>query len=243
MEIKTNMKRIGITFTQTNHKNYPAWFRPEDLGTDICLIELSYLFPDAVAMESCDAFVLTGGIDMDPTYYDGPKDYPNRPYEFCPERDEFETNVYAYAKRMKRPILAICRGMQLVNVAEGGNMIQDLGDAGNDIHRKTGDTDKRHGIEIIDGSLLQDITGLTTGEVNSAHHQAIDVTTLPASLRVTASSTEGVPEAIEYADGTAHGFMLGVQWHPERMVDRESNPLSFKIRERFLENVRLKKQI
>jgi putative glutamine amidotransferase len=241
MAIKINMKRIGITFTQTNLKNYPAWFRPEDLGSDISLVELSFLHSDTDAMAYCDAFVLTGGVDMDPAFYHGPSEYPNRPDSFCPERDVFETNVYAYAKRTKRPILAICRGMQLVNVAEGGDMIQDLGDAGNDIHRKTGDTDKRHGIDIIDGSLLRDITGLTTGEVNSAHHQAIDVNKLPASLRVTATSTEGVPEAIEYADGTAKGFMLGVQWHPERMVDRETNALSFKIRERFLEKVRIKK--
>lgn len=235
------MKRIGITFTQTNHKNYPAWFRPEDLGADISLVELSYLHPDTTAIESCDGFVLTGGIDMDPTYYDGPMEYPNRPAEFCPERDEFETNVYAYAKRMKRPVLAICRGMQLVNVAEGGNMIQDLGDDGNGIHRKTGDTDKRHLIHIMEGSMLKDITGSSVGEVNSAHHQAVDINRMPPTLRVTASSPEGVPEALEYAPGLDLGFMLGVQWHPERMEDRATNPLSFNIRQRFLEIVRIKK--
>ena len=73
------MKRIGITFTQTNLKNYPAWFRPEDLGDDISLVELSYLHLDETLMENCDGFVLTGGIDMDPVFYDGPLDYPNRP--------------------------------------------------------------------------------------------------------------------------------------------------------------------
>lgn len=241
MATKINMKRIGITFTQTNLKNYPAWFRPEDLGEDISLIELSFLHPDKDEMESCDAFVLTGGIDMDPTYYDGPMEYPNRPDAFCPERDAFETNIYAFAKRMKRPILAICRGMQLINVAEGGNMTQDLGDDGNAIHRKTGEADKRHGIDISEGSLLQEITGLTMGEVNSAHHQAVDIKKLPASLCITACSKEGIPEALEYSAGQNHGFMLGVQWHPERMVDRESNPLSFRIRQRFLEIVRIKK--
>jgi putative glutamine amidotransferase len=235
------MKRIGITFTQTNLRNYPAWFRPEDLGSDISLVELSFLHPDKDAMAYCDAFVLTGGVDMDPSFYHGPSEYPNRPDSFCPERDEFETNVYTYAKRMKRPILAICRGMQLVNVAEGGDMIQDLGEDGNALHRKTGDTDKRHIIDIIDGSLLQEITGQTMGEVNSAHHQAVDMNKLPPSLRITARSKEGVPEALEYSAGQDHGFMLGVQWHPERMEDRESNPLSFRIRQRFLDIVRIKK--
>ncbi len=235
------MKRIGITFTQTNLKNYPAWFRPEDLENDIILVELSYLHPDETLMENCDGFVLTGGIDMDPVFYDGPLDYPNRPETFCPERDVYETDVYTYAKRMKRPVLAICRGMQLVNVAEGGSMIQDLGDEGNGVHRKTGDVDKRHAINITPGSQLHEMTGVLTGTVNSAHHQAIDIKRLPPSLQVTGISTDGIPEVLEYAHRQDHGFMLGVQWHPERMTDREINPLSYLIRKRFLDIIRIKK--
>lgn len=233
------MKRIGITFTQTNLKNYPAWFRPEDLGDDISLVELSYLHADETLLETCDGFVLTGGIDMDPVFYDGPLDYPNRPDTFCPERDVYETNVYAYAKRMKRPVLAICRGMQLVNVAEGGSMIQDLGEEGNAVHRKTGDLDKQHKININQGSLLHEITGLLSGSVNSAHHQAIDPDRLPSTLQVTGFSDDGIPEVLEYASGHDHGFMLGVQWHPERMTDREINPLSFQIRKKFLDIIRI----
>jgi len=240
MNMKSNMKRIGITFTQTNLKNYPAWFRPEDLRDEILLVELSHLYPDVEAMSSCDGFVLTGGIDMDPVFYEGAVDYPNRPNDFCPERDVFETNVYAYAKKNKRPILAICRGMQLVNVAEGGTMIQDLGEKGNAVHRKTGDTDKRHGIIITAGSILQGITGCLSGEVNSAHHQAIDIGHLPPSLQISALSDDGIPEALEYTPGQDLGFMLGVQWHPERMIDREINPLSFQIRKRFLDIIRKK---
>ena len=241
MANKINMKRIGITFTQTNLKNYPAWFRPEDLGDDVCLVELSYLNPDDSLLATCDGFVLTGGIDMDPSFYDGPVDYPNRPETFCPERDIFETSVYAYAKKRKRPILAICRGMQLVNVAEGGSMIQDLGEEGNAIHRKTGDTDKRHDIEIMTGSMLHRITGLKTGSINSAHHQAVDIDKLPSSLLITAMSHDGVAEALEYAPGQDLGFMIGVQWHPERMIDRETNPLSFAIRKKFTDIIRTTK--
>ena len=240
MNMKINMKRIGITFTQTNLKNYPAWFRPADLGDDIILVELSYLNPDEALLASCDGFVLTGGIDMDPVFYEGALDYPNRPNDFCPERDIFETNVYAYAKKHKLPILAICRGMQLVNVAEGGNMIQDMGEEGNAVHRKTGDTDKRHDIIITAGSILQGITGCLSGKVNSAHHQAIDIGRLPPSLRISALSDDGIPEALEYTPGQDLGFMIGVQWHPERMTDREINPLSFQIRKRFLDIIRKK---
>jgi putative glutamine amidotransferase len=241
MANKINMKRIGITFTQTNLKNYPAWFRPEDLGDDISLVELSFLNPDDSLLDTCDGFVLTGGIDMDPIFYAGPKDYQNRPEKFCPERDVFETNVYAYAKKRKRPVLAICRGMQLVNVAEGGGMIQDLGEEGNAIHRKTGDTDKRHDIRIMSGSLLHMITGRTTGSINSAHHQAIDPERVPSSLQITAISEDDVPEALEYAPGQDLGFMIGVQWHPERMTDREINPLSFSIRKTFIDIIRTTK--
>ena len=241
MNMKINMKRIGITFTQTNLKNYPAWFRPADLGDDIILVELSYLNPDEALLASCDGFVLTGGIDMDPVFYEGALDYPNRPNDFCPERDIFETNVYAYAKKHKLPILAICLGMQVVNVAEGGNMIQDMGDEGNAVHRKIGDTDKRHDIIITAGSILQGITGCLSGKVNSAHHQAIDIGHLPPSLQISALSDDGIPEALEYTPGQDLGFMLGVQWHPERMSDREINPLSFQIRKRFLDIIRTKK--
>ena len=235
------MKRIGITFTQTNLKNYPAWFRPEDLGDDISLVELSYLHPDDTLLASCDGFVLTGGIDTDPVFYDGPIDYPNRPEHFCPERDVYETNVYAYAKKSKLPLLAICRGMQLVNVVEGGSMVQDLGEEGNAKHRKTTDIDKRHLINIKSGSLIHEITGLLAGSVNSAHHQAIDIDRLPSTLQVTGFSEDRVPEVLEYAPGQDHGFMLGVQWHPERMTDREINPLSYLIRKKFLDIIRTKK--
>ncbi len=109
-----------------------------------------------------------------PTVYDGDLDYPNKPDNWDEERDQYEETVYKYAKVNKIPILAICRGLQLVNVLEGGTMLQDLGDEGNETHRKI-EVDKEHTVTIDLGqTMLGDITGAMSGTVNSAHHQAVD---------------------------------------------------------------------
>jgi acyl-CoA reductase-like NAD-dependent aldehyde dehydrogenase/gamma-glutamyl-gamma-aminobutyrate hydrolase PuuD len=235
-------KLIGITLTRTNHPNYPAWFATEDLGEDVELVELSFLRPDPRALHGCDGIVLTGGVDMEPSTYDGPPHYPNMPASFEPERDAFEAHVYAYAKSRGLPVLGICRGMQLVNVLEGGGLVPDLGTAGNAVHRKASDTDRRHPVGIVPGTLLHEACRVSQGLVNSAHHQSVDTTRLGRGLRVSAWAVDGIPEALEAEHPLEHPFLLCVQWHPERMEDREENPLSHRIKQRFLQAVRQQSQ-
>lgn len=230
-------KRIGITLTRTNHSNYPAWFDSREVGNDIELVELSFLHPDLPSLCRCDGIVLTGGVDMEPSRYGGPATYPNMPAAFEPERDDFEAFVYVYAQSRGIPVLAICRGMQLVNVLEGGGLVPDLG-SGNAIHRKESGTDKRHRVEIVPGTILHQASGLSQGVVNSAHHQAIDTARIGRGLRVSAWADDGTPEALEREDNSRSPFLLCVQWHPERMDDRSENPLSHRIRQTFLEAVR-----
>lgn len=157
---------------------------------------------------------------------------------FLPERDAFERSLYFFAGQNHLPLLGICRGMQYVNILEGGKVIDDLSDA-NEIHRRI-TADKQHRVSIERGTLLQEICEVDQGWVNSAHHQAVDPQWLAPTLRVSAWSDtvdHGI-EAIEFKAADQKPFFIGVQWHPERMHARESNPLSQKIKSRFLSEVR-----
>ena len=119
-------KKIGISFTRTNFQNYPAWFTKEDLGDDLELLVLSFEENNVADIYLCDGFVLTGGVDIDPTFYGGAAEYAERPEEFQTARDAFEATIYHYAQEKSLPVLGICRGLQLVNVLEGGTLVQDF---------------------------------------------------------------------------------------------------------------------
>jgi putative glutamine amidotransferase len=111
-----------------------------------------------------------------------------------------------------------------------------MGETKNQVHRKL-DIDKKHTIEVAASSLLYRISGVTSGEVNSAHHQCIDPLSLPPTLKAVAFSEDQTIEAIEYSDPSNKGFMLCVQWHPERMDKKETNPLSINIKKAFLDAI------
>ena len=226
--------KIGVTFSATGYENYPLWIKGDD--ADIEIIELSWLKQNWDEIEDCDGVVLTGGVDVSPKFYDSERtDYPNHPEEWNEARDEFEMHVFETAMNLGHPVLAICRGMQLINVALGGNLIQDLQEAGKSDHTKHDGVDGEHGIAITENSLLHEVAQETTGKINSAHHQALgDVSD---ELMVSATSVDGVVESVEWKDKHDEPWMLCVQWHPERMEDKNS-PLSKNIRAKFLEEVR-----
>ncbi|WP_316793633.1 gamma-glutamyl-gamma-aminobutyrate hydrolase family protein [Pedobacter frigoris] len=232
-------KKIGISFSEANFHNYWNWFTPQDLGDEIELVELSFEKNNTEDITRCDGFVLTGGIDVVPSIYGGAEEYPHMPGEFLPERDEFEGKIYTYAQAEKIPLLGICRGMQYVNILEGGSVFEDNGEAANQLHKK-GTEDKVHEVTIDKQSLLYAVTGLTEGSVNSAHHQSVKPDQLGENLMVSAYSTtpDRIIEGLEFKDKTGKAFMLCVQWHPERMQEKEQNPLSQKIKEQFIKEVK-----
>jgi putative glutamine amidotransferase len=233
-------KRIGISFTSTNFIHYWQWMTKEDLGDDLEIIELSFIKNNKEDIATCDAFILTGGVDIDPSFFEGNKTYPLMPAAFQTERDMFEAKIYRYAMEQHLPLLGICRGLQLVNVLQGGGLIQDLGN-GNSIHRKEREgEDKQHTVVIDKHSLLHAIVHVDAGTVNSAHHQAIDPNRMGDNLKATAWSSDPnhVIEGIEFSSKEAKPFMICVQWHPERMKDKDSNPLSIELKRKFLSVIR-----
>ena len=230
-------KKIGISFSKTNFNYYWDWFAVPELQNEIELVELSFVKNNVRDISSCQGFVLTGGIDIDPSLYKGNTDYNKRPDSFQPERDGFEGKIFVHAQESQLPVLGICRGLQMVNVLLGGQLIQDLGTEGNKIHCKE-ESDKQHEIAIEKGTLLFDITRQDYGNVNSAHHQAIKK--LARGLRINARSADGVIEGFEWEDGNRKPFLLCIQWHPERMfrLQLENSPLSKNIRSRFVEEIK-----
>jgi putative glutamine amidotransferase len=158
-----------------------------------------------------DGLLLVGGIDVDPAGYGAEPD--PRTESTSPGRDAFELALVQAALRLDVPLLGICRGMQILNVALGGTLRQDLADdGGHQPHRRrVGAFDGTdHEVRLEEGSLAAHAAGEIDHVVHCHHHQAID--RLGAGLRVTGRAEDGIIEAVEQPEAT---FALGVQWHPE----------------------------
>ena len=169
-----------------------------------------------------DGLLISGGNDVDPVFYGEKKEARN--LNITPERDVFELSLVRKATTGKIPMLAICRGMQLLNVAFDGSLYQDFSTERNFCdHTLEGSTiyKKRHAISIQEGSKLFGIIQKKRIVVNTSHHQMVKK--VGKGLVATAWSEEdGVIEAIETEDNR---FLLGVQWHPELMTDKISKVL------------------
>jgi acyl-CoA reductase-like NAD-dependent aldehyde dehydrogenase/gamma-glutamyl-gamma-aminobutyrate hydrolase PuuD len=232
-------KKIGLSYTTTNFRYYLEWFNGSDLSNDIEIVVLSFEENNLIDIYQCDGFVLTGGVDVHPSFYNGEMSYENMPNPFQQKRDVFEAIIFSYAQSMKLPVLGICRGLQLVNVLQGGKLNQDLGKADNAIHKKQGEVDKIHGVSIQPDTLLHQITNISSGKINSAHHQSINIHHLGENLMVNAMSDEGrIIEGIEFKNKSGKGYLLCLQWHPERMDNKEQSVLSENIKQDFLKAIR-----
>lgn len=231
------MIKIGITESDTNFQYYAPFIQGDDQSIEVVI--LSYKSQNTDDLASCHGIVLSGGVDVHPRFYNHDRiDYP-LVQPFNEVRDEWEFKVFDYARRFELPVLAICRGMQIVNIALGGDLIQDLEEHGKHNHRHSKGIDGSHRIELEKNSLLYSITNCRSGTVNSAHHQGLGV--LAPELIYSAHSEDHIIEAIEYADRANHPFLMGVQWHPERLhkVGGDAQ-FSIRVREAFIEAVNLK---
>ena len=176
---------------------------------------LPHLAPDDVdaALDGVDALVVAGGGDVDPASYGATN---TGSYDHDPAADVSELALLRAARERAMPTLAICRGMQLVNVAFGGTLHQDIGVPGG-VHEPISHLpqevlDATHPIEVVAGSRLAEVVGAGERVVNTIHHQAID--RLADGFHVTATAPDGVIEAIEPDDDAWP--LVAVQWHPEK---------------------------
>lgn len=169
-------------------------------------------------LERADALVLTGGEDVDPARYgEAPHPALGRISE---ERDAAEISLVQTARELRLPTLAICRGAQILNVALGGTLIQDIpSQVGTEINHDPDSprTSHSHSVEVATDSRLGRTLGVTRMDVNSVHHQAIQ--RVAPTLRVVATAPDGVIEGVETAPDDPW-WCVGVQWHPEDMFER-----------------------
>ena len=162
-----------------------------------------------------DGVLIPGGVDMDPATY-GEALHP-KTGRLDPARDAVELQLARWAIADGKPLLGLCRGEQVINVAMGGTLYQDVGDQvdGAMMHeyyptKGYARTHLAHQVDVAAGTRLRDLLEHPTVPVNSMHHQAVK--RLGAGLVASAVAPDGVIEAVE---GTGDGFVVGVQWHPE----------------------------
>ena len=166
-------------------------------------------------LDSIDGIIFTGGEDISPLLFG---ENPIKEVDtICYDRDKIELELFKRAYNRGMPILGICRGLQLINVALGGTLYQDINrQLPNSLgHISTYNIEGGyHSIDIIDDTILYDILGKEKINVNSQHHQSVKE--LGKNLRVNALSSDGIIEGIETTTGN---FVLGVQFHPEAMIE------------------------
>jgi putative glutamine amidotransferase len=183
-------------------------------------------------VQMIDGLYLTGGNSIDPTFFNE-EPHPKLG-EINPIRDQYEVQIIRKILNLHKPIFGVCRGCQILNVALGGDMYQDI------YAQNEGDllqheqcapqSHASHFVYVSDGTLLREITGRTRIKVNSRHHQA---NRKPGKgILICGKASDGVVEAIE---GKNDPFVLGVQWHPENMA-RNGESISKKIYAAFVQS-------
>lgn len=229
------MKKIVIGIGEgSKYFNYENWIK-EEPGIEI--IKLSYQENNLNEIEKCQGIMLTGGSDINPRLYNQP-DFLTYcdPNDIDEKRDEFEWRIMQHIEEHQKPLLGICRGLQFVNVFYGGTLIPDIPAFGKFNHAIIAqDKDRHHLVEIDPNSFLYGLLGEEKGQVNSAHHQGVDMPGF--GLVVNAMSPDGIIEGMEKRNSEGRAFLMLVQWHPERMTDQQSG-FSKNLKIGFLDAVR-----
>lgn len=224
--------------------NHPA-YAPHDVKEafiKLGAIPLIIAFPDDVSkvdqlaqdyVQLIDGLMLPGGPDVDPTFY-GEEPHPKIGMTLY-QKDRFEIALIKAALAADRPIFGICRGIQIMNVAMGGTLYQDLESQYPELKiqhpQATLGQFATHHVELTAGSKLAKLYGQSTIKVNSRHHQAVKA--VGKGLKVTAVAPDGVIEGMESTDTD---LFLGVQWHPENMWQQE-DPQQLVVFQDFLDRI------
>jgi putative glutamine amidotransferase len=214
---------IGITsdFDGKNFFTRPTYCRAIEAAGGVPLIM------PMVGARIADMLAHVGGVlligsmgDVPPHRYNQPRHQATHALDA--EKEAFDFALMEALAKWSGPVLGICYGTQLLNVAMGGTLHQDIPTqlAVGPWHGKGFDESRRHMVRIEPGTRLREILGADELEVNTTHHQAIDRVAPP--LRLAATSADGVTEAVEAREAGGR-FLVGVQWHPERMIDKAAH--------------------
>lgn len=218
--------KIGLSYYGTKIQNYVDWLK--SYPDEIEIIKLCHSSNLPEDLLKCSGLLLPGGVDIDPENYFQKNEGLSKINDESKVRDKFERELIDIALKNNLPILGICRGFQLVNVHLGGTLFQHI-----DNHRNTkGEEDLIHKVKVNKGSILFNLVNSEEGFVNSSHHQAIDK--ISDELIATAYSEDEIVEALEWKDKSNKSPLLLVQWHPERMKDKNENPFSKEILNWFI---------
>lgn len=209
--------KIGIPvvdkYAINKFDNYKNAVEEPEHGGEVCFLvrnEKSI----AAFVDDIDGLLLPGGGDIHPDNFN--QEWKDEIKYVDEERDDLELSLFEYAYKKDIPVFGICRGIQIMNVAMGGDLYQDIKTVYPKkalTHPAVNRKDSKHTIDIESDSELCKIIGENVVDVNSAHHQALDV--IGDGFVVTARSSDGIVEAIE---NQSRPFMIGVQYHPERMT-------------------------
>jgi putative glutamine amidotransferase len=225
--MRSNHTIIGISKSSDNYVNWLLAFNPHLKFIDFYTLEQAEVMD---CFKQINGLLLPGGGDLNPGLYG-----MGNKRELCngmdDKRDELEIKLIERAFLYKIPLLAICRGQQILNVARGGTLIPDIPSLMAHALEHKAAADVEHWVTLNTGSELHNITHQQRAIVNSAHHQAIDK--LASGFNLTASGSDGIIEAIEADNDIYPSFCIAVQWHPERM--RTDHPMSGPIGRRFIE--------
>jgi putative glutamine amidotransferase len=220
--INEGRPRIGITTSPRRGDDYYGTYRR---AVEAAGAEGVYLPPGTASLPEVDGLLLPGGWDVDPARYGEKPDPKTGPVDT--ELDDTELRLFKQAREQGLPVMGICRGQQVINVAMGGSLLQHL--EGHEV-RSFGRSHLAHTIEVDPGSELGRAAGDHKIRVNSLHHQAIGK--LAPGLVPTARDEEGTVEAIETSDG----LIVAVQCHPEELSS--DLPWARKFFERFVDRAR-----
>ena len=171
--------------------------------------------------DMCDGFLFTGGPDIDPSYYG--EEIRSETVYLCKKRDVLETGILKHIIEKDKPVFAICRGIQIINVALGGTLYQDLPEfrpSGTDHWQKEAAHVPTHTVNIVPGSPLADCLGKDSVRVNTFHHQGVKA--VAPGLEVMARAEDGLVESFRRPQSR---FFWAVQWHPEMMFEHDDDSL------------------
>lgn len=227
---------IGITAhcKKCHWDIYANWIKGND--PDIEVLRISNRDYTTLEGGRYDGMLLAGGQDVHPLFYGKPEYFKLlNPTQVAWRRDEFELEVIRKTLQLQKPLLGICRGLQIANVYFGGTLIPDIPSRFHTYDHLT-KTKKpcEHIITVSENTLLSQIVHQKKGIIFSAHHQCVDK--IGDGLRVNAMANKDIIEGLEFKNGQDTNLLL-VQWHPERMKDQQSN-FSKNIRDYYLSEIR-----